>query len=830
MKRFVFIIVMVLIVFFNHNNSKAQFDYSLKFYQYPVATIYEGQPAMKFFVNFGGYLYKPCSYCYCITPPLEFIVEVLWQDPNDPGGDPNCWIPVFQVLAHYDRGGELFAFPEKQADGIINLLNPNPDETDRCCYYKINCEGNTWEIYVWPLTSGTYKINLYKGVFPQFHFCYFCCDLWWPFKSCPWGPGVWKLADKRSIDIKSQANDFVVFSELYFITPDNSDTLYSGSTLRIFDEYDVVCKILTNHDPHLIPPRLVGYLEPEDQTPTQITLERWPEGDNVLPCNQNYPMRGYGYRFSNGFKPANLYPGIPPEQWMNTTKYLDCALYGQHNNIDKNISIRGTLMSGLQLDRRNDTTMCFIPAKQEEMDFVFRYSPYIGLDSDSDIRFRVWNSSEELVYERPVQIQDSGYEPGGPDFPGLPDPDSTWIFWDGRINRGANEGHLASPYLDPYTAKVQVFENDEPLMETNAEEFNVVPWIDSVLVTHDYWFPPVNHGWFTDLYSLTRGKIDDSGAHENDYELYIPEGAEYPYNLTVWDGHSTVFRDAEPNNSPVSYYENLQQEFSALRWDDSHWGQLSYKWFAVKDTVNVADKYNIQYFDVDTTQSWGSEWSVTINNEVDWRVYSGLPYMRLLVKSGITNTYGNYGIQQKSSAGEQNAHKIIFTSGYSTIQDLLFWAVSYIGVPYFSKLYVPKVPYTKIDCSGLITAARIQDIGVENNQHFRINYISANDYVNGTYKYPDANGIDVTTETSQIEPSIATKNDIVGIKLPNSTIYRHIAIVEQIIYDDETEEIRRCMIVHAWGKSRAEQRRVRYDNLLAEFPGWTYAFLRFSDN
>ena len=198
----------------------------------------------------------------------------------------------------------------------------------------------------------------------------------------------------------NQLGDFAAFTELYFITPDDSDTLYNGSIMKIFDEYDVVCKITTTRDIHSIPYYLTGYLEPEGEpVPTQIMFERWPQGDYSFPCDDDYPLRTYAYRFSAGFIPVALFPAIPPEEWADITRYLECALYGNQNQMNNDARVRGTLMSGLQLDRQNDSTLCFIPANEEEMPFVFRYSPYIGLNPESDVRFRVWNVSNELIWK-----------------------------------------------------------------------------------------------------------------------------------------------------------------------------------------------------------------------------------------------------------------------------------------------------------------------------------------------------------------------------------------------------------------------------------------------
>jgi len=45
--------------------------------------------------------------------------------------------------------------------------------------------------------------------------------------------------------------------------------------------------------------------------------------------------------------------------------------------------------------------------------------------------------------------------------------------------------------------------------------------------------------------------------------------------------------------------------------------------------------------------------------------------------------------------------------------------------------------YKQIECSGLVTATRIQDIGPANNQNYRIGWIEADEYYAGRYWYYD---------------------------------------------------------------------------------------------
>ena len=430
--------------------------------------------------------------------------------------------------------------------------------------------------------------------------------------------------------------------------------------------------------------------------------------------------------------------------------------------------------------------------------------------------------------EEPVIIHEPEYDPNGPLPPPFGEPDSIWIFWDGRVNLGENEDHLGDPHQDPYSAKVQVFEDNNPVMESNSEDFNIVPFLDSVAITHEFWYPPVDYGWFTTLFSVARARIDDTGEAASDHRFFVPNNAQYPPNLTLWNGEAMVFRDAQPNNSPVFYYEKIEEPFLAGEWDEEHWGTLTYQWHTVKDTVNYNNRENVQYYDVDTTDWWGTDWAQTIVNDVNWRVYRGFPYMRILIRSGISGLINGYEIQQIMSAEGPDAHKVMYSNSYWGQHDLLNWAISQIGTPYYSILGVPKEPYLRIDCSGLVTASRIQQVGDPDQVNYRINYMNVQSFADGYYEYPPGSGNHVPTGTSYIDASEASRGCLVMVRMPNTSNFGHIAIVEYIRYDYDRQIITHCYIVHAKGRRTAEQRRVKFDNLLGSYPGWDYQFLSFS--
>jgi len=452
-----------------------------------VETTYEGIPAISVKVVLDNFPIKPCEACWnCGPPGPQFWVEIERQNPN---GGTECWLRTFGVWGGmYGLDSWFYIVPWIYfGNGSIELLNPGQPGIDTCCYFPLKFEGSTWEIKTWPVVSGNYKVELYKWI-EDWTFCWWCYDCL-KHKFCPWwGPEEhFVLVASHIKKITNQSNDFTALTNLYYVSADNQDTLYNGSTMEVMKEYDIVCQIHTTKRIEDIPTQLIGYLEPEDVAPpTQKIFYRDPAGDIPLPCNQNYPLRIHAYRCTDGFMPYELFPGIEPPEWAEITRYLDCKLYGNDNQAYNDIMMRTYVLSYLQLDCTNDSTVCFRPTACEEMEFEFRFGAELGLKPDDDIRFRITDKDDNTVYENPIIIP---YMPPFENPFGVPNPaqpHSMRLFWDGRVNMGPNTGHLADPALDSYSAIVEVYEdeNPEPIMTSNIETFDVVPTIDSVLVTH----------------------------------------------------------------------------------------------------------------------------------------------------------------------------------------------------------------------------------------------------------------------------------------------------------------------------------------------------------
>lgn len=617
--------------------------------------------------------------------------------------------------------------------------------------------------------------------------------------------------------------------------------------LDVLRSYSVVCKVRSDKGAGNMPGLPQGWFYPEDVIiATQVFFSRWPAGNLPIPCGQGYRFRDYTYKSINTFRPVDFW-NIPPEQWTTLKKDLNCILKANENfggalyNDINDISILAYAMTDIHLQPVNDTTYCFIPAAEEKLDFNFYYSNTLGLDSHSPVTFNVIDNQHHLVSVSPLVIPDVNPIPGdGWAIPGLPYMQGLPVSWDGRKNQaGHDPGRLADPNDDPYHC--YVFVNEGRGMMSNVETFDVIPKIDSVLVTHHSWYPPTFYNDADTLFAVARGKWDDSGDRLHDYRYYIPEGENYPYQLGFWDNRAYVYWDAfPPPTNPTQYYEELgnYQLSNVGWWNSERWGSLAYRWFVEKDYAERNPSNGPQrlgYWEVDTTQWWGAIWNPEIHNDVDWWTAkaTSFPYMRLLVASRITNNKNDYALQSVKSPDGFDGHKFILgsTAPYNN-WDIVDWAVSHIGTPYAitdSYQYFPKIPYRHLDCSGLVVAARIQDIGSQWNTHYRLNSINVQSLVNGYYNY---GGQQVPTETVPINLSLVSRGCAVALK-SGATNWAHIGLVETYRYNGRDSTIANCMIIHArGGNPEPIYRRVRYDNLISTYrkPKYKYKFIEFENS
>jgi len=337
--------------------------------------------------------------------------------------------------------------------------------------------------------------------------------------------------------------------------------------------------------------------------------------------------------------------------------------------------------------------------------------------------------------------------------------------------------------------------------------------------------------------------VDDTDDPQTDYRYFIPNEEVLPGVIRFWDNESYKFHDLLPNVSPEYFYEDLNTPFNVDWWLNEYWGDISYRWYHVRDWgYKIGEDSYVGYEDRDTTAWWGSNWKATIVNNVDYKIGQGHPYMRLLVRSEVSNNKYGYTLNSAASPGSNEAHKIMMSRHWFIFiyDDIIFWAISQIGVPYY---YGGKNPYAKMDCSGFVTAAKIQDMGIDANEYLRLGYINVQAYVNGWYLYPTLSDT-VPTGTFHILPSEAFRGDLIAIRRVGSPMdwsLAHIGIIDWINADKESNYIYHANLIHARGSIESYRRRVRFDNLLEvyrPFLGgynfwfgnnrWFYKFLRFT--
>ena len=830
------IILLSISLVFTWSSFLSARPYKARFLSEPVIMPAEdGMSNLFAWVEFGPIVNQWDYETYCSPPPPFFVVVVDWLSPDDP----TCWINVFmgiQAVCVGIRGGVII-----RGQGHIWLDNSALPWNGWCITYPLICGMNHFRLEIGPLfpsgeglPDGTYRISLIS-------FNYFL----WP-KACDPKRRAWEnwvynlyLTDSRKFQIIGDIGDHSLETGLHYFGVARNDSIYNGGNLHVFSDYRLKCKVFSSKSEALMPETLIGELVPEGRRGTSIILQRSPEEDEVS-CDPDYPLRYFAYTSEDLIKPVDLWPGY--NDWNLTAKQLSCNFGAEENDLDLPASIVVYVLANLNLDRLNDSTECFIPVNGETMDFEFRFSEDLHLDDNSYIGFIVRNGNYDWVYKTPLIFGDAHEEPGGNDW-GIPDPPQMYtipVSWDGRNNQDLlDPGHFVDPDLGPYQAYVYITDDDGEIM-SNIEGFNVVPMIDSVLVTHTPWYPPPPLETDIQIYSLAKGKIDDSGNPAVDYRYYIPEGENYPFGLGFWDGQTNRFWDLSPNNwGVVEYYKYLDnwEPSPVLPWNNENWGSLSYKWYRIDDYALQGGEddtwwQQLYYENVDFTQSWGDTWNIIINNGPEWWIPWDQMKMRFFVRSEIINTKNNIIIQQNISAPDSS--HLIITGPVKPFEyyDIVDWAITELGTPYYTFARPPwpyKTPYTIVDCSGLVIGARIQDIGSLENSWYRLNNITVQHLVDGQYNYPWPDGPLVSTQTSPILPSDANRTDLIAFRLNENYKWGHIGIIEKYRYDYDNNQISRCFVIHAVGKSTAGNRRVRRDSIFRWYSGWDYNFLRFTE-
>jgi hypothetical protein len=804
-----------------------------------------GVPGIKATVSFGpieSYLDYPV---WCWPPPPFFGVAVDWRSPNDP----DCWFNVFLALEAYGVGPNYIVY---RGNGRIILLNGFP--RDMTCWWPLRCGYNKFSIEVWPLVSGEYRFRLISFDFYR-----------WPDDCLEYKPFyTWSysrpfISDETMFKIHEQANDFIYFSHLYYYQPDRCDTTFDGGALHVMSDYRIYTKIVTTRQEETLPQTLTGYLRPEGSIiQQQVDFHRWPDGDEGPPCDPTFPVRIYAYESDDLITPYDLW-NYTPDQWKEICKELNLILYGDQNEVGNDIENTVYVMSMITLDCLNDSTVCFVPVAGEQMGFLLRYCDALDPGPETEMTFKVVDRFDDLVYSillPPGEFQSEPNDFGLPvqfNFRQIP------IVWDGRNNQDPlDPGHCADPDLSSYKAHVFV---DDPGgdITSNIESFDVVPKIDSVLVTHHPFYPPTEEDPTT-VFAVMKGKIDDSQVPEMNYRYYIPM-ADYPGQnpdfLDFWENEwlneNYMFWDADYHDDlHRKFYENNNaQTIGLTEWNQLKLGRLDYRWLVIKDQ-RIGQTNQVSYENVvDTTDYIEDFWKIDFTRPVNWSEPGTWPYMRLLLYPEIRNAKNGYYVQSRAAVDGPDAHKVIFMFDWWRTPeiDLADWATSHIGVPYVWDMY-QKIPYMSNDCASLVTASRIEQLGPGVGDYLSIAHIYSYVYYRG-YLDPTHPEIRFTeiVEDPRTDPDLGPGYRGLllfihkrGDNSPEWIDSRHIAVIYYLRLDDRAIPTY-CRIVHGKGGYHSQgQGRTRYDNALDprlyppyyDMDGyrdneWVWTFIKFTE-
>ena len=644
---------------------QAQFKYDLQFLSGPSAHTgwYDGKPAGKITATLKfGQLTCPNDYPgWCYYPDPGFEVDLHWVDPRI---YPPCEVPIFEAMI---LGGSAYVWIQQAwwrcgfwdkklvwGEGTIRKRHHGSCEWSYWLGGLYNYFQSGWsyfDVEAGPLCPGYYVMRLYTYQWPlsyeEMAGCEYMKDPDWYWESMSYV----KVAEKRIYVPQACINplrlhDLIGIDDGSFDPEGDWDTVYAEQALTVNHKYWLAVNLRTDVHEGMLPNFLVGELRPggdgaRDDLP--ITLFRWPEGDGRF-C-EGSPMKDYAYRTQEKHIPFDLWD-LTPREWAGVFRPLDCNFSKYDNGTDNSLEERFYVVSDVALDCLNDTTVCFVPAKEECIDFIFYYCTSTGIDMTSEVTFYVKDNYDHLLYSQPVGVVNW---PG----PGSPSIYSVYLRWDGRNNL-FSEGHLADPDNGPYHAWVEA--NVGPVLTTyltSIEDFFVVPSIDSILLTHAPSYPPPGAGETTNLYAIIRGKVDDDALiPENNYRYYHAPDIFAPDILSVWDGgdHSYHFHDL-PTGPPDPerqqyYFENNNTRILELReWNQYLWGPLTYNWFVYHDyRYRQYGQEQVLYQKIDTSGTWGHGWKVTLGAPRNWAYAQQIPYMRLLTAADIINNRNLYHV------------------------------------------------------------------------------------------------------------------------------------------------------------------------------------------
>jgi hypothetical protein len=746
---------------------------------------------------------------YCLPPPPMFCVLVDWASP----AEPNCWVLVAGGVA-----GGVYMGTLTFGSCELRYIDAEKVDLPGVCTQGVHPGWNRYAIWAGPLRSGKYRLRLYCFNYPDFHFGLGSCP--------PHKPNYWQYAgtpyitDEATIEVKENCYDFSKITSVFYLANNGTHRVYGNQVLNVLTPYHCVAVLTSTQDAQTIPREIYARLRIDSiSAPHPFKFVRWPQADRGS-CDTNYMIKHYYYISQNEIIPKDYFD-LSPEEWSNVSKVLECDIFGEHSMLANfnDTSIANHIVARLYLDYMNDSTGCFIPVKGDTAYFRFMFSDSVGLDSTSLVYFNIEDRNGDSVYLSPISITDIHFDTTIFNLPGI-NAAVIPITWNGRYNVGEHNGHFADPENDPYLAYISVNPRSGNPMYSNADTANVVPKLDSVIVTHrPSWPPPV----FNDsvrIYSIIYAKIDDIGDSISNHRYYYRAEQESVYYIDINCNNQYIYRSLDG----VGFVEdNNALTIMPAFWKSDYWGTIDYQWTVVRDSANKIGTQAIYYYSKDTTEQWGNIW----NPRVVHNVHNG--HWRIYIKSKVTNKKGSRLLQEKTSPNTSKAHKLIFGPSQAEPWNVCDYAETHLGVPYWIGGNRTKKPYSWIDCSGFVTAVKIQDRGLLQDNVYSLNEIGVCHYVDTFYKH----GARVITISKKIKESQVLPGDIIAMKNINEPKkgYSHIVLVEYCRF--KNSKIEQAKIIHAHGSSNSERRRVRRDdNLLSTFApsdGYRFKYRRFAD-
>jgi len=311
---------------------------------------------------------------------------------------------------------------------------------------------NFFEIEIGPLCPGHYVMKLYANEYD-----------WSKAPSAKSGrisaqysmdeAAAMKVVARKEVSVHYACRNSLRMANIYCLDSESNHTIFSGGAIAFDKPYEFVIYIRVLGGDNQLPDSVFGELWPQGKEPRRTVFLRWADGDGL--CPNGIGQGQFAYRTDPSFKALDFWE-FSTAEWHNKFIAVACSAQAIPNLINEGIGGIFYAAEGVILDRINDSTATFVPAKNGSMAFRLIYSPSIGIDSGSDVILNVINGQRELIYKENLQPAGCGFN-GIEGFPlATPHKNMIYVRWDGRDNQTARTGHLADPELGPYGAWVDV--------------------------------------------------------------------------------------------------------------------------------------------------------------------------------------------------------------------------------------------------------------------------------------------------------------------------------------------------------------------------------------